>query len=292
GYAPQRGQAIYTRPGAPEDLSLEVTRFRDFYRFFRELAGDRVPVSVSGDSGASRDLLVRPFLDGRVLYVLVHNRRGFPLYPARFSLGLEMGQDAEGRPVRVERTEIKRLFYEGDIPEPHDDLEVAGRLQIDMESEYVDLGDLAEIDLRGEETCLVRVHLSGEPARRDRVTEVSSYSTDTLLEIEPGKAICLKIVVPEWYGELSSAALHLGLARDGGFASNPKVAVNGKQLNGVDMSWSVGVKDFHTVEAIPVPVTALRMGENEIAVGFSDVTMEGFPKVVSAKIVTIWESGD
>jgi agarase len=289
GHAPQRGMAIYTRPDAPDDFSVKVTRFREFYEFFKELKGRRVPTQVA-DGQQGDALRVRSFLDGKVAYLLIHNSRGFPRHPAVASIEANLGRDAKGQPIRIVNTEVRRLYYEGNIPDPQRDETASGGLHIEQIADYQLLADLSKLELRGEETAIVRLTLSAEPQTESRVTEIFSYAPATLLEIKPGEPLEIKLPLTKWPGRIVGARVSLGLARDGGFAENPEVKVNGVALSDFDVTWSKDVKNFHGLAVGKVPLTSLREGENTLTLSFPRMESGGFPRLVTAKLVTEHEN--
>ena len=290
GVAARRGQAVYTRPGGNENPELKPTRFRDFFRFFKELDGRRI-FSVVEDGRHGEALRVRSFLDGKVAYLLIHNSKGFPRHHAQFSIDATLGKDNEGKPVKVERAEIRRLYYEGNIPDPQRDETCTGILNIEQVSDYKPLDSLDKIELRGEETAIVRLTLSGVPQTTARLTEISSYASSTLQDVTPEKPQEFKIPIAKWPGRIVSAHLYLGIARDGGFTENPKVMVNGKEVEDLDITWSKGIKDFHAPVIGSIAPENIVQGENTVSVVFPASTpRDGWPKIVTAKIVATHEN--
>jgi agarase len=283
-YGPNRGQTIYRRPNLPQDPTHQVTRFREFYQFFRELEGTRVATRVD-DGQHGEALRVRSFLNGNVLYLLIHNSKGFPRHPAKVDLRPALGQDHTGEPVKIVASEIRRLYYEGNIPDPLRDETATGTLHIEQQTGYQPVANLAEILLRGEETAIVRLTLSAVPKLEARITELNSYAPDTLLEIKPGTPMELTVPMAPWPGRVAAARLFLGLARDGGFDANPEVNVNGTVLKDIDLSWSRGVKNFHGLAIGTIPPEILMEGANTVTVTFPDSVSGGHPHLVTARLV-------
>ena len=283
GYAPQRGMAIYTRPNAPQNFDLKVTRFREFYEFFKELQGRRVPTKVD-DGQMGEALRVRTFLDGKVAYLLIHNSRGFPRHPAQAAIEANLGNDVTGQPLRIVKAEVRRLYYEGTIPDPLRDESATGGLQIEQISKYQPLADLTKLELRGEETALVRLTLSAEPKNESRITEILSYSPSTLLELKSGETVQVNLPIANWPGKKVGARVYLGLARDGGFAENPLVKFNDTEVKDLDITWSKGVKDFHGLAVGTLSPSSLRSGLNTLTLIFPRIEQGGFPRLVTAKL--------
>jgi beta-glucanase (GH16 family) len=283
-YGAARGQAVYNRPGAPEDRTARPTRFRDFYLFFRDLQGARIRANLAertGDDG--RDISVRAFAEGEVLYLLLHNGNGYPEGNATIRLDIKAGLDTDGKGISVKKAGIKRLRWEGPVPQDHTASNLAGSLRIDTEYGELDPGEL--IELAGEETAIVRLNLSAEPTTW-LVNEYVDFSRETVLDPD-SEGICrMTLNVPDREGELLDATLWLSLARDGGFANNPVVRFNGRTLSDIDVTFSEGITDFH--RPIEIPLDTAKLNErNEIEVRFGpEERREGNVKVVTAKIVT------
>ena len=80
GYGPQRGQSLYTRPGAPSNLTPRVTPLRDFYGFFRDFEGERVPAAWTGlDPRQAIGVFTIAARRGDTIFVLLHNATAAPL---------------------------------------------------------------------------------------------------------------------------------------------------------------------------------------------------------------------
>ncbi len=278
-YGARRGQAVYNRPGAPEDTSSKVTRFRDFYKFFTDLEGVRLFAKIEADGQSDdRELLARAFADGKTVYILLHNGKGYPDGGQTVNISTITGGQ-----ISILSSGIKRLRWEGPVPADHRAAKLEGVLRID--ADYQPLAALDNISLAGEETAVIRLELSGEPAQTLR-EEFIDYSMDTLLEPDKSGRCRLTIDLPLRKGELADAAVYLSLARDGGFAANPTVIFNGKRLDGFDVRFSNGIKDFHRAIAIPVDVDIIR-DKNQIMVVFDkDQCSAGHTKVVTAKMIT------
>ncbi len=283
-YGAKRGQAVYNRPSAPDDTGVQPTRFPEFYQFFRDLEGARVQTKWTGRGGAGvRDISSRAFLDGSTLYILLHNGNGYPDGKQRVKVDIATGDDAQGNKITVKQAGIKRLLWEGPVPADHTSPNLEGALRID--TDYREINPLEPLELAGEETALVRLQLSAAPVQQT-VTESVDYANETLLEPGADGACAMTIDLPSRDGKLVQANLWLSLARDGGFASNPIVKLNGKTLSGVDVTFSKGIKDFHRPVEIPLD-PALLQSTNELQVVFDQGDLRGGnPRVVTAKMVT------
>jgi hypothetical protein len=283
-YGAQRGQAIYNRPSGPEDTGVQPTRFREFYQFFRDLEGVRVRAQWSDRAEAGvHDIQSRAFLDGSTLYILLHNGNGYPGGNQTVKLDIATGHDAKGKEITIRQASIKRLLWEGPVPTDHTSPDLEGALRID--ADYHPISPLAPIELAGEETALVRLQLSAAPVQRT-VTESIDYANETLLEPGADSACTMTVELPPRDGRLVQADLRLSLARDGGFSENPIVKLNGKELPGVDVTFSRGIKDFHRPIEIALD-PALLQSTNELQVIFDSADLRGGnPRMVTAKMVT------
>lgn len=282
-YGAQRGQAIYTRTGLPEDPTPRVTRFRDFYLFFREFQGDRVGLNYEKADYATRHYLRGEcLLDGNVLYLLLHNGRSYPENPLRVQLELPLDT------VQIVEAGIKRMRWEGPVPEQHADPVPAGKLHID--TEFQSLDELAQLDLAGEETCLVRVRLSAEPAPRQHVEQTIYYAMQTLQTLKSGRSTQVAVRLPDG-PKFVSAELALGLAADGGFTSGPRLRVNGVSVMHSDLSYSRDITQFHNVVRTPIPPEVLKPGDNLIEVEFTG-RLSDPAYLVSAALVCAEKSKD
>lgn len=287
GYAPMRGQALYTRYGAPESMELKRTRFRDFYSFFRDLEGTRLSYEIGdGAAEAQWKVFVQPFRSGNHLYVLLHNGGGYPDGAVRIDLSILSG-DVPFAPRKIEQ---KRIFFEGPIPAPEAGAEIDGTLSISDWDAYETVeGPLLE--LAGEETRILRINLGdAAPAPQRERVEQRVYSMDTIVPLrmrrEAKAGISLSSEVLE---NVSSANLVLSLARDNGFDQNPAVSVNGEPVGELDLSFSRGITEFHAPVEIDVPASLLKPGENVVKILFPGPVNEGYPKLVSTRLDLVTE---
>lgn len=314
GYAPKRGQAIFNRPKAMEselfkqfqnklhlasgkepvsdhDPTLVATPFRKFYSFFKELDGTRVIADVEDTFHSdSRHLTTRAFLKDNIAYLLIHNAKGYPQHNASFDISLSLGQDKTGLPVKITSKQIKRLRWEGDIPQPHDNPDPNGKLRIDSENQYTNLETLSSIKLLGEETCIIRLTLSANPTANTKVTETIYYSTETLVDIKENETIETSICINNWPGKKSYSVLYLGFAADGGFSQNPEIRINGILCDKFDLTYSQGISEFHALQGINIPTEIITEGKNIIEIRFKNKLRGKHHKLVTAKMSIGWEN--
>jgi len=283
-YGARRGQAVYNRPSAPEETAVQPTRFTEFYRFFRDLEGVRVQTKWTDPAAAGvRDIVSRAFLDGSTLYILLHNGNGYPGGNQAVKLDVVTSHDANGKEITITQAGIKRLLWEGPVPADHTSPDLEGTLRID--ANYRAINPREPVALAGEETALLRLQLSAAPEQRTE-RESIDYANETLLEPGADGACTMVLDLPLRDGKILQANLWLALARDGGFAGNPTVQLNGKTLSGFDLTFSEGIKDFHRPVEIRVD-PALLQAANELRVIFDPADLRGGnPRVVTAKMVT------
>lgn len=276
-YGAQRGQAIYTRTNLPEDPTPVVTRFRDFYLFFRDFQGRRVLSDFEDTDYATQHYLRRQcLLDGDTLYILLHNGRSYPENP----VSVDLRPALKGLSIRS--AGIKRLRWEGPIPEDHTTSRPLGKLRIDLE--YQPFEQQGSVILDGEETCLLRFELSGKPAAPAMLEQNRHYATETLRPLKQGEALAFAINLPA-SGRPAQAQLALGLAADGGFGSNPVLTANGQSVSGVDLAFSRGISEFHGISYVNLPAGLLQAGENRFTLRFDDKISES-AYLVSAALLS------
>jgi hypothetical protein len=309
-YAPRRGMAIYTRPRAelsrqfvelaqrlgqgllddpdsPPDPGLEPTRFHDFYRFFSDIRGHRIPVEIaSADPAAARRLLVLGFREGETAYLWIHNGGAYPEDPVTVDLEELFRQWGRG----VRNIEHKRLYFAGPVPDPHAPGEIAGLLHIDAPDAYRPLPG-GRLELSGEETVVVRIRLDAELAVRGQLHEHQFFASETTVPFAGGRSAALTFSLDAAdLDDLSGAVAHLGLARDGGFPARARVSINGTVAGIIDLGHSAGVTHFHAVERLRIPAGLLRAGRNRVEVDLSDTLAEGDPRLVSGRLTLLRES--
>jgi len=308
-YAPRRGMSIYTRPRAglpegfeelaarrgqgliaemdgPPDPGLEPTRFLDFYRFFTDIRGKRIPVEMAGeDTAAVRRLFVRAFRDDDEVFLWIHNGGAYPENPVSIDLESVFSQWGEG----VRNIEVKRMYFAGPIPGPHDPGAIDGRLHIDAPDSYQPLPD-RYLRMGGEETVIVRIRLGDELPWRGEWHERRHFARDTAVPFAGGRRAVTRLVLEDTdLQDAMGTKLHLGLARDGGFAGRARVAVNGNVVGVLDISHTDGITDFHGIEPIDLPVEYLKAGDNTVEVILSETISRGDPRLVTARLTVLRE---
>ena len=120
----------------------------------------------------------------------------------------------------------------------------------------------------GDETCLVRLSFDNLPPPSGQQTEDIFFSTRTVVAVQPDREETFTIKLPADAGKAGGALLGLGLFRDGGFAANPLIRVNGKAVTGCDLTWTQGIFMYHALEELSVPAELLKAGDNEVTLSF------------------------
>lgn len=306
-HAARRGMAIYTRPRAPltpefielarrigqgliadqegpGDPTPERTRFHDFYRFFTDLQGHRIPVGVSSaDPAAERRVAVLGFRDGDTAYLWIHNGGAYPENPVTIDLS-DLHRMWGGE---IHRIEVKRLFFAGPVPDPHDPGEIPGVLHIDDPDGYQPLAK-GHLVLSGEETAIVRLRISESLPMARASHEHRFFAHETTVPFVRGRSASLSFTLSEAeIHNLDGAKVHLGLARDGGFPVQARVQMNGTEIGVIDLNHTEGITHFHAIETLVLPTGTLRSGRNRVDVVLSEPLIDGHPYLVSGRMTLI-----
>lgn len=274
GYGPKRGQALYTRPGAPDDMTPVVTPLRDFYGFFRDFEGERVPTKWTGlDPKQAIGLFTIAARRGNTLFVLIHNAADAPL---GFDLSLPEGMKVAGE------TTIQRMRWEGSVPADHRaPTPEDGRWRRDLHA--VERVTGPEVDLAAEETALLRIPM--ETAATRQVVVESHHAPQNMQALGPDRPAEFEFTLPTGKppGKVTDAGLVLVFAapKGGRAGQTLQVTLNGTPLAdhpdlGLLENWRHPVHPFE----VAVPPELLRDGVNTLAVAASG----GLPD--SSQIVT------
>jgi hypothetical protein len=303
-YVPRRGMAVYTRPRAAhseeflelarrrgqgvmevdpdeDDPSLERTRFYDFYNFLSDIRGHRIPVkSKSEDPAVSNRVFVRGFRDGANGYLWIHNGGAYPDHPVRVNLASIF----EGEGETVVRVGVKRLYFDGPVPDPAETGGIDGHLHIDEPDGYRPLfGNFLE--MAGEETAVIRVEFRAEPLSKGVAHEHNRFAAETVQSFENGRSASLSFSLEaERVEAAKDVDLHLGFARDGGFTDSARIMVNGEAAGTIDLSGSEGIENFHRIETLRMPGALLRSGENRVEVTLTEEVSGGEARLVSGRM--------
>lgn len=279
GYGPKRGQALYTRPGAPDDMTPRVTPLRDFYGFFRDLEGERVPASWSGlDPRQSVGVFTIAARRGDTLFVLLHNAAAAPL---AFDLALPASTPLVG-------AALQRMRWEGPVPADHRaPTPPDGRWRRDLAA--AEPVRSSRIELAAEETALLRIPLAA-PATRQVVVK-THYAPENLRPLAPASPATFTFTLPA--GELraapASAELVFVFAAPAGGRPDQSLALslNGTLLEtrpdlGLLENWRHPVHPFR----VSIPAELLKPGANTLAISAADASA-GLPadaQIVSARL--------
>jgi len=256
------------------------TRFKDLYEMLKDLKGTRIPLEVKDVAKSNgRDVLASAYKDGADIYIWLNNRE----YPIQNTIDVNINsllpKGKDGNIVTVKNASIKRMKWTGDIPYPHDNPNPNGILTID--TEFKNLDTFPKIKMLGVETCIIKVTLS-EDVILDKVQNEEVFYAPLAL-LPANQKATFTINIPTIDGVKKFAKLGLGLYSQGGLGQNPIVKVNGTTLTDFDVTYSKGIVEYSNVEEMPIPLAALREGNNTV-----EVTVSGgstYAKVTSAKII-------
>lgn len=249
GYAARRGQAMYTRPGAPADQTLKQTPLRDFYQFFKGFCGERIFFKWQDlDPESALGLFAVAVRNGDEVQVLLHNS-----FPRAMELKLKSGEDSTGH--------IARMRWEGDEPKTYTE-KSSGRWRIDCEAE--ESCDLSGLNLAAEETAIVKF-ICPPGKRMKRVCE-RFYASQTLQPLDGGTAE-FALMLPD-NPKYDSCNFVVGVTAPEGFATGTRlcVTVNGTDAEPVDLGFTAGMRCMMVPARIALAPDVLRAGENRVTV--------------------------
>lgn len=157
GYGPQRGQALATRPGAPDNITTQKTPLAGWLEMFRSIEGERVPVKWgTTDPALARGLFAVACRNASGLQILIHNAT-----PDAIDVPLQLG-DSQPWPsgVRVARTR-----WEGAVPVDHR-VPTPENSTWRRDHEALEVLASPRLELQGEETALVTIPWVESPKRQ------------------------------------------------------------------------------------------------------------------------------
>lgn len=280
--AQRRGQAIFNQPNHPASDDYHPTRFYEFYQFFRDLDGEHTPVRVRTEKGkpdVARHLRTAAFRQGNRGYLLVHNAMGFPRHPVRIDLSKHLPPGAIDPQI-----EWKRLYYEGEIPEPDSSAPLNGTLAIELDYQPLPSGLLT---LPGEATAIIRFTWPTLPPASANIVEERFLSSDTMIPLQGADTVVFEMNLPAQATDWKASRLEVGLARDGGFSIGPCVLVNGVNVGKLEVIQGRGVKEWHAVIPLDVHPGLWVEGANQIELQFEGFFRHGHPHAVSAAVVGV-----
>ncbi len=273
GYGAKRGQALYTRPGAPADMTPQVTPLRDFYGFFRELEGERVPAAWSGlDPRQSVGVFTIAARRGDTLFVLVHNASATPL---AFDLQLPANAAPGGT--------IQRMRWEGPVPADHRAPTPAdGRWRRDLAGTERFTGP--RLALAAEETALLRLMLSAPASRQVVVSR--HYAPQNLQPIAAGQPAPFTFTLPAVEKSTAAEIVFTFAAPAGGKPGQSLVlALNGTALVGrADLGLLAGWRHPVHPFRVAVPPALLKAGLNTFTVSVGESGVPADSQIVSARL--------
>lgn len=256
GYAQQRGQAMYSQPNYPDDNKLEPTPLLDFYRFYQDFEGIRVPAQWEGIQ-ANNELghFAIAARHGDELWVLLHNA------PAReLTLNLDLGDATQQGEAR-----IARMRWEGPEPQDYTDTELEGQWRIDLTAEEVI--DPSQLVLAPEETAIVKIPLAAGALSSKRIEE-RFYSSQTIQPLNQ-EAVEYHIDLPTKH-VTEDATLVVSVSAPKGFQQGTILSAT---VNGYAQEFDLGIAEgsaqLLAPIRLPIPASKLKAGDNEIVIRLS-----------------------
>ncbi len=275
GYGPQRGQTLATRPGSPADPETRVTPLAGFAAFFREVAGQRVPVSWRvTDPALSRGLFAVACRTDSDILVLLHNSTPEPLDGAIETEGI--GPWPTG--VRV-----ARMRWEGPAPLDHHSPNPA-RAHWRRDAVAEEPLEKPSFRLEGEETALVRIPRN-PPAIR-RVILSRHYAPEFLQPLCPGAELSFALSQEMIRGAVR-AQLVLGFAAPRGpdrGSGRLRVSWTGGTPVIAELGLSAGWRQVAVPVAVDVPSRDLPSGPWIVRMDDNDGTLPEGSLLVSARL--------
>jgi len=276
GYGPLRGQALATRPGAPENLQTRATPLTDFLAFFRDFEGRRIPSAwTNADPAIARGLFAVATRNETETQVLLHNATPDSIEVSLLVRGIA-DWPAEAR--------VARMRWEGPIPADH-------RAQTPQGSSW--RRDLAAVEplphpsirLEGEETAMVRVPLRSTAVRQ---IVARQYHAPEFLQSINGEATASfsMDLTPQDLQSATTAVLVFGFSSPGGVeGGRVRVEWQGSSapINAA-LGLGEGWRQVVVPISIPIPVADLKPGRWTARVkSISGETPAG-AQIVSAKL--------
>lgn len=251
GYGPQRGQALYTRPGAPADMTLRPTPLLRFYEFFKDFGGTRLDFQWQDlDQETALGLFAVPVRRGNDVQVLLHNSFNHPL-----ELKLATGKTPVANPC------LARMRWQGEAPGDYR-APAAGHWRIDREAG--EPCDLSSLTLAPEETVIVKFTCQA-PIQTQTVGE-RFYARQTLLPLAGPDAL-FSLELPD-LGTAQAAELVASVTAPTGFAPGTylTVIVNNQPIEPVDLGFTKGMSAIMVPIRISLPAQSLVKGQNRVAI--------------------------
>ena len=225
------------------DGSYELTMRKYFYEVWKDVKGSRVLIDSE-----NIDVQTQAFVDGNQLYVVLNN-----LNDDEQTVNLDL-LDQKG----LQNVAIKRLkLFVDKVPE------------LTTSSQSV---APTTMNLVYGETVVLTYSFDQDIVFDNKITSNKYYATTTLQPILPNSAI--KFTVNDVKAGQGLATLRLGVGRNLGKSLKPIVKING-QLVEIDRDVIRGYDQnnrsrFFGVLEIPVPMSVLKNGTNQVEVEFPD----------------------
>ncbi|TXE13898.1 hypothetical protein FUA26_02130 [Seonamhaeicola algicola] len=277
GYAPNRGQAVYNLENDPNNKKHSITPFLQFYEYFKDVKGERLYYEEKTTQKTFSNYEV--LRDGQFIYLVAHYGKTI----GEFSLNLDVtldGLDTDN----ITGMGIKRLKWEGEYPEPHNNKNFDGNLVID--SEYQSLTTLNNIIIDGEETVIIKIETESSIKPTSKVLEEAFYANGYLNKVPKNTPHNVQFNLTEAPKNAQRCFVDIGLSMKEGMKDSPAFNFNGQYLGKIlDYQHTRGITYYNAVERVELPVSLLRQGKNTLILTFGENVSDNDIYVVSAKLI-------
>lgn len=276
GHAPQRGQTLATRPGAPQDLSTQPTPLANWLAFFRDFAGQRIPAQWENlDPDLARGLFAIAARNDAEILVLLHNASPQPL---------EVNLTTDGLATWPTTARVSRMKWEGPIPKDHlTPTPPDAHWRCDATT-----GEALPqpvLQLAGEETILLRLPNPPAPSRQVNITR--HYAPETLQPLDENATATFTFeLTREMLEQARSAQLVLGFAAPHGpetGAAQLRVSWEGGS-NLLPLGLTKGWKHISVPATLEIPVKDLTSGPWNVRVTNASTSPVKGSRIISARL--------
>ncbi len=279
GYAPDRGQAVYNLQNDPNNRKHSATPFLQFYDYFKDVSGERLHYEVESSEKTFSEYQV--FKDANSIYLMAHYGKSVGEYILDLDVTLDQVNTDD-----IASIGIKRLKWEGEYPEFHNNKNFSGSLVID--SKYQSIPSLNDIRIEGEEMVIVRIKLKSPDQPVTKMVEEAFYARSYLNKVPKNTPHEIKFDLPGAAKNAQKCYVDVAIAVEDGMNDSPLFTFNGKSLGKIlNHRHTVGIKHYNSVERVELPVSLLKQGENTLIIEFGKSVSKYNTYLVSAKLI-IW----
>ncbi|MEM9420246.1 MAG: beta-agarase [Planctomycetota bacterium] len=214
------------------------SRNLDFYRFFRDLEGERLWID-----GGDPDLQAAAFIEGSIIRVVINNLSDEP-----HTVSLELPGSEDHAIRRYRRNDD----YTPSLKESS-------------------LASLQEIQIDGREAIVIASVLGQEVEAKATINEVPFYAEDIQVVAEPGKPIRFEVEV-ESPNKVEKASVRIGVTRPPSASADMRVKFNGREVE-VPLEDSAerytNADEYASTKIIPIDPSLLK-AKNRVIIAFPD----------------------